>query len=101
LPTRIFEYLALGKPVIVPETQGISDYFGTDSMLLFKGGDVGNLAAQIRWVFDRPDKTRALIREGQKVYSRHFMERRGKLFARSYDRSRQEVALIGGSSLDR
>jgi glycosyltransferase involved in cell wall biosynthesis len=72
LPTRIFEYVALGKPVIVPETQGIRDYFDTDSVLFFKGGDVESLAAQIQWVFDHPDKTQAIVREGQKVYRRHF-----------------------------
>jgi glycosyltransferase involved in cell wall biosynthesis len=71
LPTRIFEYLALGKPVIVPETRGIRDYFDADSMLFFKGGDVESLAAQIQRVFDHPEKTQAVIREGQKVYRRH------------------------------
>ena len=37
-PTRIFEYLALGKPVLVPETPGIQDYFGSDNMLFFPWG---------------------------------------------------------------
>src|SRR4029079_4313823 len=34
-PTRIFEYLALGKPVIAPRAQGIQDYFGDDDLLFF------------------------------------------------------------------
>ena len=34
-PTRIFEYLALAKPVIAPKTQGIQDYFGDDRSDLF------------------------------------------------------------------
>ena len=71
LPTRIFEYVALGKPVIVPETQGIRDYFDTDSMLFFKGGDVEGLAAQIQWVFDNPQKARTLVRAGQEIYRCH------------------------------
>lgn len=71
LPTRIFEYLALGKPVIVPETQGIRDYFDTDNMLFFRGGDVESLAMQIRWVFEHPRQTQAIVRDGQKVYARH------------------------------
>ena len=29
-PTRIFEYLSLGKPVIAPRTLGIEDYFGKE-----------------------------------------------------------------------
>src|SRR4029077_14515597 len=31
-PTRIFEYLALGKPVIAPCTQGIRDYFDGEAI---------------------------------------------------------------------
>jgi len=71
LPTRIFEYLALGKPVIVPNTQGIRDYFGADEMLFFEPGEVKSLACQIRWVFENPTRTHALLRAGQEVYRRH------------------------------
>jgi len=37
--TRIFEYLALGKPVIAPRTSGIQDYFSSDSLIFFESGD--------------------------------------------------------------
>ena len=33
-PTRIFECLALGKPVIAPRARGIQDYFGDGSVIL-------------------------------------------------------------------
>jgi glycosyltransferase involved in cell wall biosynthesis len=71
LPTRIFEYLALGKPVIVPETQGIQDYFSKEKILYFKGGQASSLASQIRWVFDHPDEARSIVRKGQEVYRNH------------------------------
>ncbi len=38
-PTRIFEYLALGKPVIAPRAAGISDYFDEGSMIFFELGN--------------------------------------------------------------
>jgi glycosyltransferase involved in cell wall biosynthesis len=101
LPTRIFEYLALGKPVIVPDTQGIRDYFDADSMLFFKGGDVESLAAQIQWVFDHPDKTQAVIRQGQKVYSRHFWKEEERRFLGLIAGLCQEAAIIGGPSMER
>jgi glycosyltransferase involved in cell wall biosynthesis len=78
LPTRIFEYLALAKPVIVPETRGIRDYFDRDNMLFFEGGDAKGLATQIKWVFDHPDRAEALVREAQKVYSRHLWKEEEK-----------------------
>jgi glycosyltransferase involved in cell wall biosynthesis len=46
-PTRIFEYLALGKPVIAPRTPGIQDYFDSNSLLFFESGNSEDLAQQI------------------------------------------------------
>ena len=45
-PTRIFEYLALGKPVIAPRTVGIQDYFGQESLLYFEPGNPKDLAVK-------------------------------------------------------
>src|SRR5262249_25462480 len=71
LPTRIFEYLALGKPVIVPKTRGIQDYFNVHNMLFFSAGEVESLASQIKWVFDHPREASTVARKGQDVYRRH------------------------------
>jgi glycosyltransferase involved in cell wall biosynthesis len=49
-PTRIFEYLATGKPVIVPTTEGIRDYFDDDNMFFFQAGEVESLEAAIKRV---------------------------------------------------
>ena len=38
-PTRIFEYLSRGKPVIAPSTAGIQDYFGPQQLIFFAAGD--------------------------------------------------------------
>jgi glycosyltransferase involved in cell wall biosynthesis len=68
-PTRIFEYLALGKPVLVPETPGIGDYFSPDNMLFFQwGNEEEDLADKIQWVFDHPAEVQALVAKGQEVY---------------------------------
>ena len=69
-PTRIFEYLALGRPVLVPETPGIQDYFGSDNMLFFAwgGNEEEELATKIQWVFEHPAEVRALVEKGQEVY---------------------------------
>jgi glycosyltransferase involved in cell wall biosynthesis len=80
LPTRIFEYLALGKPVIVPETRGIRDYFSAEDILFFKGGEVESLASQIQWVFDHPLETETIIQKGQEVYRRHLWNKEERRF---------------------
>jgi glycosyltransferase involved in cell wall biosynthesis len=80
LPTRIFEYLALGKPVIVPETRGIQDYFTRENMLFFKAGEVSSLASQIQWVFDHPDEARTIVVKGQEVYRAHLWQEEERRF---------------------
>jgi glycosyltransferase involved in cell wall biosynthesis len=70
-PTRLFEYLMLGKPVIAPRTQGIQDYFGPDSLLYFESGNVEELAARCEYVAAHADEALAVAARGQQVYLVH------------------------------
>lgn len=70
-PTRIFEYLVLGKPVIAPRTPGIEDYFGADSLLFFESGDAASLARQIEYVYLHPSTAVKTVERGQKVLLAH------------------------------
>jgi glycosyltransferase involved in cell wall biosynthesis len=70
-PTRIFEYLALGKPVIAPRTPGIQDYFDRDSLLFFESGNPEDLAHQIRYVVSHPSEAAEIVERGQQVYLAH------------------------------
>ncbi len=67
-PTRIFEYLALGTPVIAPRTPGIQDYFNPDSLLFFEAGNVEELAQQIEFVASHPNETDKIVERGQQIY---------------------------------
>jgi glycosyltransferase involved in cell wall biosynthesis len=70
-PTRIFEYLAMGKPVIAARGEGVCDYFDDRSLLLFELGDARDLAAQIAYAFSYPAETTEIVRRGQEVYRKH------------------------------
>jgi glycosyltransferase involved in cell wall biosynthesis len=70
-PTRIFEYLALGKPVIAPRTPGIQDYFDPKSLLFFDSGNAEQLAERIEHVASHPVDAAAIAERGQKVYLAH------------------------------
>jgi glycosyltransferase involved in cell wall biosynthesis len=74
-PTRIFEYLALGKPVIAPSTLGIQDYFSKEALLFFEPGNPGELAQQIEYAFSHPREVLEFVRRGQQVYLEHTWER--------------------------
>jgi glycosyltransferase involved in cell wall biosynthesis len=74
-PTRIFEYLALGKPVIAPSTPGIQDYFSNESLLFFEPGDAGDLARQIEYAFSHPREAQETVRKAQEVFLAHTWDR--------------------------
>ncbi|MBC8096238.1 MAG: glycosyltransferase family 4 protein, partial [Akkermansiaceae bacterium] len=70
-PTRIFEYLCLGKAVIVPRTRGIQDYFSEDSIIFFEPDNAQDLSDKICWAYSHPAEVQAIVARGQKVYEQH------------------------------
>lgn len=70
-PTRIFEYLSLGKPLIVPRTKGITDYFKEDEILFFEPDNADDLAEKLVWAYLHPEELQALVERGRKVYDQH------------------------------
>lgn len=70
-PTRIFEYLALGKPVVAPRVPGIQDYFSEDSLVLFDLGNADDLALKLKWVALHPREAIEITNRGQAVYRSH------------------------------
>jgi glycosyltransferase involved in cell wall biosynthesis len=79
-PTRIFEYLAMHKPVIVPDTQGIQDYFGPDEILFFKAGDDADLAQKIEWAYENPVGLETRMKKGRAIYERLSWDREEEKF---------------------
>ncbi len=67
-PTRIFEYLSQGKPVIAPRTSGVEDYFEEDSLLYFEAGDVADLGKKLAYAATHANEMIAIAERGQGVY---------------------------------
>ena len=74
-PTRIFEYLALAKPVIAPKTKGIQDYFGDKDLIFFELGDADDLARKIEFAFANPVSVAETVKRGQEIYLSHTWSR--------------------------
>jgi glycosyltransferase involved in cell wall biosynthesis len=70
-PTRIFEYLAMNKPVMVPRTKGVADYFGEDEILYFEPGNIDDLARKIVWACTHPFELHAMMEKGRQVYRKN------------------------------
>jgi glycosyltransferase involved in cell wall biosynthesis len=74
MPTRIFEYLAMGKPVIAPATLGIRDYFDDSNLIFFEPGSSADLAAQLLWLYRNGSEARARVDRGREIYRQHVWE---------------------------
>jgi glycosyltransferase involved in cell wall biosynthesis len=70
-PTRLFEYLALGRPVIAPRAPGIADYFDDGSLVFFDLGSAEDLARKIEFVYFHPIEVVEIVTRGQEVYRDH------------------------------
>ena len=70
-PTRIFEYLSRGKPVIAPAVPGIQDYFSDGQLIFFELGDAIDLARKLEHVYLQPESVEKTVRLGQAVYRDH------------------------------
>ena len=55
---KMFEYIAMKKPVIISRTRAVEDFFGSDDACLkyFKSGDANGLAKSIIELYNSPDK---------------------------------------------
>jgi glycosyltransferase involved in cell wall biosynthesis len=70
-PTRILEYLALGKPVIAPRAAGICDYFDENSIVFFELGSAEDLARKIEYVYAHPREMAEIAARGQQIHQQH------------------------------
>jgi glycosyltransferase involved in cell wall biosynthesis len=70
-PTRLFEYMAMHRPVVAPSTEGIRDYFTPEQLLMFVPNDVSDMAAKILWARENPEGVRHIVAHGNQAYRDH------------------------------
>jgi len=79
-PTRLFEYLAMHRPVIAPATKGICDYFNPEQLLMFEPDNVADLADRILWARTHRDSIKTLAERGLQVYRENLWQGEKKRF---------------------
>lgn len=74
LPNKLFEYIALGIPVVVARTKAIQDYFDFDDTCLafFNPGDEENLSRVLLDLYKNPSKRKELAKNAMKAYQTRY-----------------------------
>jgi glycosyltransferase involved in cell wall biosynthesis len=67
-PNKMFQFIALGKPVIASDRQTFQQYFDENEILYFRTGDPYDLSRVIESAFRCSDETREYVRRASKRF---------------------------------
>jgi glycosyltransferase involved in cell wall biosynthesis len=84
----------MNKPVLVPSTKGIRDYFDDSEILYFEGGSVEDMATKIKWAYQHPSELRHLMENGRSVYERNSWDSEEQRFVGLVDKLVNRVSPI-------
>jgi glycosyltransferase involved in cell wall biosynthesis len=88
LSTKLFEYIALGLPVVVARLETLNSYFSDEEVTFFEPGDSRSLATALVWVAAHPAEAKA---KAQRAQARVETE-----YSWSANRARYLDAVVGG-----
>ena len=69
-PNKLFEYVAMKKPVIASRTGGIQDYFDDSCLVFFEPGTEQELAKCIIGLYRKPVKAKELVENAWAKYNK-------------------------------
>jgi glycosyltransferase involved in cell wall biosynthesis len=75
VPNKVYECLAVGRPVITREGPAMSDMFAPGELVTVPAGDPGALAAEIRRLVAQTDERERIAAAGRRAYADRFHER--------------------------
>jgi glycosyltransferase involved in cell wall biosynthesis len=82
---KMYEYVALGRPVVASRLASVAAYFPENTLLYFEPGDAADLATQLRYAYRHPEAMRERIRATTAVYEAYRWEREKRNYLAVYD----------------
>jgi len=81
---KMFDFIALKKPVIVSRLRAVEAYFNEDSLRYFNSGDPEDLAGAILEIFRQPEKRQAFVRNASLAYEQYRWEKQREFYWSAY-----------------
>ncbi len=85
-PNKLFEFVALGKPVIASDRKTFKQHFADDAILYFKTGDPKDLVRAIEETLRHPEDARARAERASRRYEEYRWTNMRKRYLDVYDR---------------
>jgi len=82
---KMFEYLALERPVVASRLDSVAAYFPDDAILYFNPDDAVDLARRLREVFADRDATAERVRAATKIYESYRWTHERRKYLDVYD----------------
>jgi glycosyltransferase involved in cell wall biosynthesis len=71
---KMYDYIAMGRPVICSRTRSVEAYFDADCFQFFTAGDEQDLARAIRQLYEDPELGERLVHRAEEVNEPHRWE---------------------------
>jgi glycosyltransferase involved in cell wall biosynthesis len=103
LSSKLFEYVALGVPVVSANLPTIRQYFSPDEIQFFEPGSADSLADALLAVLRDPQRTAARVERARRRYQAYRWDVNARKYLAILDRlaSRNEPSVIGQGRRDR
>jgi glycosyltransferase involved in cell wall biosynthesis len=83
---KMYEYIALGKPVLASRLKSVEAYFGEEALCYFEPGNPESLAQGIMELYRNPAKRETLANNAQRLYEQYKWSRQKEVYLSVYER---------------
>lgn len=80
LAGKMFDFIAMGKPVVSSRTRSVEQTLGSSCVELFESGDAVDLARALRLLHDDPQRRSALVRRASEVAEAYQWSRQREIY---------------------
>ncbi len=85
MPNKVFEYIALGKPIIACRLKGLYALLGDYAAVYYEPENESDLAEKIKYIYQNKVETEKMVGKAREIYKKHTWEVMKKRLLGLYD----------------